>query len=169
MQWAHKTVKNTNNNKHIYNETRSKSLITLLNHMNVSVGYDTFHRYIIAMCEQIMDAEKEDSMYSPPAINGCKFIQFAIDNADWHEKNTWRVHLSRLDHQFIWLRTERQDPKQFILRCIYKVMRHNLVHFSMICDVIKNYDDILAFRYNYHMQLMISINKTPNFAILHEV
>ena len=71
---------------HIYNETRSKSLITLLNHMNVSVGYDTFHPYITAMCEQIMDAEKEDGMYSPPAINGCKFIQFAIDNADWHEK-----------------------------------------------------------------------------------
>jgi len=73
---------------HIYNETRSKSLITLLNHMNMSVGYDTFHRYITAICEQMMDAEKEDGMYSPPAINGCKFIQFAIDNADWQEKNT---------------------------------------------------------------------------------
>jgi len=39
----------------------------------------------------------------------------------------------------------------------------------MLCDVIKSYDDILAFWYNYHMQVMISINKTPNFAILHEV
>jgi len=34
---------------------------------------------------------------------------------------------------------------------------------------IKYYGDILAFWYNYHMQLMISINETPNFAILHEV
>ena len=41
--------------------------------------------------------------------------------------------------------------------------------FSMFCDVIKSYDDILAFWYNYHMQLMIFINKTPNFAILQEV
>lgn len=71
---------------HVYNETRSKSLISLLNHMNLSVGYDTFHRYITAMCEQMMDDEKEEGIYTPAAIKGCKFIQFAIDNADWHEK-----------------------------------------------------------------------------------
>ena len=71
---------------HIYNETHSKNLITLLNHMNVSLSYDTFHRYITAMCEQVMDAEKENNIFSPPAVKGCKFIHFAMDNADWHEK-----------------------------------------------------------------------------------
>lgn len=71
---------------HIYNETRSKSLITLLNHLNVSVSYDTFHRYLTGVCEQMMDAEKEDGIFCPPAVKGCKFIHFAIDNADWHEK-----------------------------------------------------------------------------------
>jgi len=50
--------------------------------------------------------------------------------------------------------------------CIFQVKRLKILKYL---HRMKYYDDILAFRYNYHMQLMISINKTPYFAILHEV
>jgi hypothetical protein len=35
---------------HIYNETRGKGLMTLMNHMNSGVSYDTFQRILTAIC-----------------------------------------------------------------------------------------------------------------------
>jgi len=69
---------------HVYNETRSKNMITLLNHMNDSVSYSTFQRYLTSLCEQIMDIEKSEGIYISPAILGSIFIHCAIDNIDWH-------------------------------------------------------------------------------------
>ena len=69
---------------YVYNGTCSKNLITLLNHMNES--YDTFQRYLTSVCEQMMEEEIEEDIFSPPVISGSKFIHFAINNADWHEK-----------------------------------------------------------------------------------
>ena len=70
----------------IYNETRSKKVITLLNHMNESVSYDAFQRYLTFMCEQMIEEERQEGIFPPPVIAGCSFIHFAIDNADWHAK-----------------------------------------------------------------------------------
>ena len=71
---------------YLYNETRSKSLIKLMNHMNNSVSYDTFQRFLTTICEQVMASEREAGVFVPPAIRGCEFIHFAMDNADWHER-----------------------------------------------------------------------------------
>jgi hypothetical protein len=64
----------------------SAFLITLLNHMDNCVSYDTFQRYLTTICEKMLEAEREEGIFVPPAVKGCKFIHFAVDNADWHEK-----------------------------------------------------------------------------------
>ena len=33
-----------------------------------------------------MEEERQEGIFSPPAIAGWSFIHFAIDNPDWHEK-----------------------------------------------------------------------------------
>lgn len=43
--------------------TRSKNLITLLNHMNEIVTYATFQCYIASICEQMMEEEREDGNF----------------------------------------------------------------------------------------------------------
>ena len=57
-----------------------------MNHMNNSVSYDTFQRFLTTICEQVMASEREAGVFVPPAIRGSEFIHFAMDNADWHER-----------------------------------------------------------------------------------
>ena len=68
---------------HVYNETRSKNMITMLNHLNVSISYSTFQRYLTSLCEQMMDTERSEGIYISPAILGSHFIHCAIANIDW--------------------------------------------------------------------------------------
>ena len=48
---------------YIYSETRSKNLITLFNHLNESVSYDTYHCYLTSICEQMMDDELDEGIF----------------------------------------------------------------------------------------------------------
>ena len=34
----------------------------------------------------MIEHEHEVGVFIPPAVSGCNFVHFAIDNADWHEK-----------------------------------------------------------------------------------
>ena len=70
---------------HLYNETRSKKLLTTFNRLNQSVSYTTFQRYLTGMCENIIDVEQKEGIYIPPNLSTCDFAHFAIDNIDWHE------------------------------------------------------------------------------------
>ena len=57
-----------------------------MNHINNSVSYYTFKRFLTTICEQVMASEREAGVFVPPAIRGCEFIHFAMDNEDWHER-----------------------------------------------------------------------------------
>ena len=70
----------------IYNNSRSKSLINLLNKVNLSISYDTFHRELSSLYSDIHRDLMRNSLYLPPNIKHNVFTQFAIDNIDWAEK-----------------------------------------------------------------------------------
>lgn len=72
----------------IYNNSRSKSLMTVMNRLNTSISYDTFHRQLTGIYNDIQKDVKETGLYVPPNMTNEVFTQFAIDNIDWHEKTT---------------------------------------------------------------------------------
>ena len=71
---------------HIYNETRSKDLITLMNRLNISISYDTFHRLLTNETNKVLEQETGDGVYIPPNMSKDVFTHFAFDNIDWHER-----------------------------------------------------------------------------------
>ena len=68
----------------VYNSSRSKTQITMLNKLNHS--NDTFHRQLTTVYNDIINKVQEKGQYIPPNIKPGLFTQFAMDNIDWHEK-----------------------------------------------------------------------------------
>lgn len=73
---------------HIFNQTRSKSLITLNNRLGLGISYERLQRQLTAESEKVMLQVETDSVYVPEAMTkNCKFPHvFAMDNLDWKEK-----------------------------------------------------------------------------------
>ena len=73
---------------HLYNQTRSKSLITLSNRLHQSISYDTLHRQLTSVSTDIMQQMEEDGIYIPSNVtrNTTNSHVFALDNLDWRKK-----------------------------------------------------------------------------------
>lgn len=73
---------------HLYNQTRSKSLITLSNRLHQSISYDTLHRQLTSLSTSIMHQIEEDGIYIPANVtrNTTNSHVFAMDNLDWRKK-----------------------------------------------------------------------------------
>ena len=74
---------------HIYNQTRSKSLVTVNNKLGQGISYDSLHRQLTSQSLNIMRQIEEDGIYIPKGIthsnSGVSHL-FAIDNLDWNKK-----------------------------------------------------------------------------------
>ena len=74
---------------HVYNQTRSKSLITLNNRLGMGISYERLHRQLTAQSEKVMQQVATDGVYVPDTMSkNCTIPHvFAMDNLDW-KKNT---------------------------------------------------------------------------------
>lgn len=70
----------------IYNSTRSKTQMTMMNRLSQSISYDTFQRHLTSVYNSIINKVQESGTYLPPNMEPGKFTQFAMDNIDWQEK-----------------------------------------------------------------------------------
>jgi hypothetical protein len=70
---------------HVFNQTRSKSLITLNNRLGQGITYDCLQRQLTAQSATIMQQVEEDGVYIPENMShNCKTPHvFAMDNLDW--------------------------------------------------------------------------------------
>lgn len=73
---------------HVYNQTRSKSLITVNNRLGQGISYDRLQRQLTAQSANIMQQVEEDGVYIPEdmAYNNETPHVFAMDNLDWKKK-----------------------------------------------------------------------------------
>ena len=73
---------------HLYNQTRSKDLITLNNRLGQSIGYDSLHRKLTAESASILQQIEEDGVYIPDSMTATADVLqvFAMDNLDWKNK-----------------------------------------------------------------------------------
>ena len=63
-------------------------LMNLLNKVNLSISYGTFHRELSGLFTNIHRDVMRNGLYLPPNMKHHIFTQFAIDNIDWDEKTT---------------------------------------------------------------------------------
>ena len=70
-----------------YNRTRSNTQMSLMNHLDQSISYDTFHRILTSIYNDVINTIQEKGIYIPPNMRCDTFTLFALDNIDWHEKN----------------------------------------------------------------------------------
>lgn len=73
---------------HLYNQTRSKALITFSNRLHQSISYDTLHRQLTSLSTDIMLQMEDDGIYIPGNMtrNTGNSHVFAMDNLDWRKK-----------------------------------------------------------------------------------
>ena len=74
---------------HLYNQTRSKTLITLSNRLHQSISYETLHRQLTSLSENIMlQMDADGGIYIPDNMtrNSANSHVFAMDNLDWRKK-----------------------------------------------------------------------------------
>ena len=73
---------------HVYNKTRSKSLITLNNRLGQWISYDSLQRQLTKQSAAMMQQVEEDGVYIPDSMShSCEGIHvFAMDNLDWTKK-----------------------------------------------------------------------------------
>ena len=73
---------------HVYNQTRSKALITLNNRLGTGISCDTLQRQLTSQCATIMQQIDQDGVYIPENMSHNQGIQhvFAMDNLDWKRK-----------------------------------------------------------------------------------
>lgn len=73
---------------HLYNETRSKSLITLNNRLGQGISYDSLQRQLTAKSISVMQQEEEEGVFIPENISKVTHLPhlFATDNLDWRNK-----------------------------------------------------------------------------------
>ncbi|MES9880475.1 MAG: hypothetical protein ABW185_06285, partial [Sedimenticola sp.] len=67
----------------LYNETRSKSLVTLNNKLKQGISYDTLQRQLTAKSTEIQQAVEQTGIYIPENMTACHDHVFAMDNLDW--------------------------------------------------------------------------------------
>ena len=72
----------------IYNSTQSKAQISLMNRLNQSIIYDTFHHLLTSAYNSIISTIEDKGIYIPPNMRHGGFTQYAIDSIDWSEKNS---------------------------------------------------------------------------------
>uniref|UniRef100_UPI00358F52E3 uncharacterized protein isoform X1 n=1 Tax=Myxine glutinosa TaxID=7769 RepID=UPI00358F52E3 len=74
---------------YVYNQTRSKSLITLNNRLGLGINYDTLQRQLTTKTINIMQQVEENGVFVPEAMvhNHASLHVYAMDNLDW-KKNT---------------------------------------------------------------------------------
>ena len=74
---------------HLYNQTRSKSLITLNNKLGQGISYETMQRQLTSKCTDIVQQIEEAGVYIPPNISQQCSVPpvFAFDNLDWKTKS----------------------------------------------------------------------------------
>jgi hypothetical protein len=65
---------------HVYNETRSTQLLTILNMLKQSVSYYTFHCTLTHTCNTVMEKEGLYGICVPPNIRHGYFTYFFFDN-----------------------------------------------------------------------------------------
>lgn len=70
----------------IYNETRSKTQMTKMNRLQQSISYDSFHRILTSVYNNVIAIKEEKGIYVPPNMRHGVFTHFAMDNIDWNEK-----------------------------------------------------------------------------------
>jgi len=71
---------------HIYNQTRSKSLITLNNKLKQGISYDTLQRQLTATSTSIQQQVETEGIYIPDNMTIGQQHVFAMDNLDWKKK-----------------------------------------------------------------------------------
>lgn len=73
---------------HLYNQTRSKELITLNNRLGQGISYDRLQRQLTAKTASIMQQIDEDGAFVPDEMSTDpeKLQIFAMDNLDWSKK-----------------------------------------------------------------------------------
>lgn len=73
---------------HIFNQTRSKSLIMLSNRLGLGISYERLQRQLTAQSEKVMQQVETDGVYVPEIMTkNCKIPHvFAMDNLDWKKK-----------------------------------------------------------------------------------
>ena len=81
-----KTSLSTGTAFEIYNSTRSKAQITLMNRINQSISYDTLHRLLTSAYNSIISTIEDKGIYIPPNMRHGVFTQYSMDNIDWSEK-----------------------------------------------------------------------------------
>ncbi|XP_034038500.1 uncharacterized protein LOC117521252 [Thalassophryne amazonica] len=75
----------TANAYHLYNQTRSKSLIKLSNRVGQGISYDRLQRQLTAQGARIMQQVEEDGVFVPENMTHASRTPhvFATDNLDW--------------------------------------------------------------------------------------
>ena len=109
---------------HLYNQTRSESLITLNNKLGQGISYDSLHRQFTSQSLIIMQRIEENEVYVPQnmSYNGRLPHLFAMDNLDWKKKTleggaSMQRLQSSLNHQKIV--TSWQIPLVSVFRAVW--------------------------------------------------
>ena len=73
---------------HLYNQTRSKELITLNNRLGQGISYDTLQRKLTSQTAAIMQQVEKDGVFIPAEMTHHPSTPhvFAMDNLDWKNK-----------------------------------------------------------------------------------
>lgn len=72
----------------MFNQTRSKSVITLNNRLGQGISYDRLHHQLTSQSVAIIQQVEEDRVYIPDnmSVNHESHHVFAMDNLDWKKK-----------------------------------------------------------------------------------
>ena len=73
---------------YVFNQTRSKSLITLNNRLGQGISYERMHRQLTLQCVKIMQQVEEVDVCIPENMSNNKKMPhvFAMDSLDWKKK-----------------------------------------------------------------------------------
>ncbi|KAF3854194.1 hypothetical protein F7725_022249 [Dissostichus mawsoni] len=73
---------------HLFNQTRSKSLIMMNNRLGLGISYERMQRQLTAQSEKVMQQVETDGVYVPETMMKNSEIPhvFAMDNLDWKMK-----------------------------------------------------------------------------------
>lgn len=70
---------------HLLKETRSKSMLTILNRFGNSISYQDAQRFLTTVANSVDKQIEDDGFYIPSNLTAGGIIQCALDNLDFHE------------------------------------------------------------------------------------